>query len=50
LEHRKPEGNERAQLPSGFLCPEVMNIGPLSVGAQSSWIAVSVIRGRQSQQ
>jgi hypothetical protein len=28
---RKPEGNEKAQLPSGFLSPQALGAGPLNI-------------------
>ena len=31
---RKPEGNEKAQLPSGFLSPHAVSAGPLNITVQ----------------
>ena len=39
---RKPEGNEKAQLPSGFLPPQAVSAGPVNITVQEDEFRVAI--------
>jgi hypothetical protein len=42
---RKPEGNEKAQLPSGFLSPQAVSAGPVNINAKEDEFRVAIFAG-----
>ena len=42
---RKPEGNEKAQLPSGFLSPQAVSAGPVNITVQEDEFRVAIFAG-----